>query len=129
MELTITPKAVEKIKEALALEGKLGYGLRLTAQESGCGCGEGCGCGGGVAYGLYPDLQAQPEDTVIQQQGLQLFVDQASKPLVEGATIDFVSHPERGEGFLIERPQKGSEPTTHTHAEGECECGGSCNCH
>ena len=127
MELTITPKAAEKMKEALALEGKIGYGLRLTAQESSCGCGSGCGCGS-VAYGLYPEFQAQPEDTIITQEGLQLFVDQTSRPLLEGAAIDFVSHPDQGEGFSIERPQKSSEPTMQTHAEGECECGGTCDC-
>lgn len=128
MQLTVTPKAAEKMKEALRAEGKTNYALRLVAQQSSCGCGSGCGCGGGVSYGLYPELQAQAKDTVLEQQGVKFFIDQESQPLLEGAKIDFTAHPEQGEGFLIERAEAASEPAEHAHAEGECECGGSCNC-
>lgn len=127
MQLTVTPKAAEKMKEALQLEGKADYGLRLVAQQSDCGCGSGCGCGGGVAYGLYPELQAKPEDTVVKQAGFQFFIDRESLPLLEGAEIDFIAHPEQGEGFSITRLQSEAERTGPA-AEGTCECGGNCSC-
>jgi iron-sulfur cluster assembly protein len=106
--LTVTAKAAEKMREALKLEDKPEWGLRLVAQPGSCNC-----CG--PTYGLFPEKEAQPEDVVIAQGGVNIFVDPSSMALLEGATIDFISHPEQGEGFAIENP-------AHQHGEGECTC-------
>lgn len=116
MQLTITAEAAAKMKQALQAEGKPDYGLRLVVQQSECGCGS--GCSGDTAYGLYPEPNAQAEDTVVEEQGVKLFIDQTSLPLLEGVKIDFVSHPEQGEGFLIGPAQ----------AEDQGDCGGECDC-
>ena len=120
MQLTITTEAAARMKQALQAEGKPDYGLRLVAQRSECGCGS--GCGGSTAYGLYPEPSAQAEDTVVEEQGVKLFIDQTSLPLLEGVKIDFVNHPEQGEGFLIEPAQDEDE------GQEQCDCGGDCDC-
>jgi iron-sulfur cluster assembly accessory protein len=111
--LTITAKAAEKMREALEHEGKADYGLRVVAQAGDCSC-----CG--PSYALLPEKEGWPEDTVITESGLQFFIDPASLNLLEGATIDYMEHPEHGEGFTIENPNVEAEPQEHS---GEC-CGG-----
>ncbi len=122
--LTVTPKAVEKLKEALAQEGKVGYGLRVVAQPGGCAC-----CG--PQYALLPELQAQPDDTVLEVEpepkpegsgGLKLFIDPQSLELLRGATLDYVEHPELGAGFTIENPNADAAPANGSG--GGCGCGG-----
>ena len=128
--LTLTAKAAEKMKESLQQEGKQDYGLRLVAQAGGCSC-----CG--PSYGLFPEKETQPSDTVLTQEDVRLFIDPASLALLEGATIDFVDHPEYGQGFTIQNPK--AEARTHEEgcgcggnsevsSEGSCSCGGNCSC-
>ena len=115
--LTVTAKAAEKLKEALEMEGKPDYGLRVVAQASDCSC-----CG--PAYALLPEPQAQPHDTVITAGEVQLFIDPQSLELLRGATIDYIEHPELGEGFTIDNPNVSTEPHAHKDEAGGC-CGGS----
>jgi iron-sulfur cluster assembly protein len=128
--VTLTEKAAEKMKEALQQEGKPDFGLRLIAQAGGCSC-----CG--PSYGLFPEKETQPQDTVLTQGGVNLFIDPVSLALLEGATIDFINHPEHGQGFTIRNPKL----EAHAHeqgecgcssregaAEGSCGCGGNCSC-
>jgi len=110
--LTVTARAAEKLKEALEQEGKPNWGLRLIAQAGGCSC-----CG--PSYGLFPEKESRPEDIVITQGGVRLFVDPESMALLEGATIDFIDHPQYGQGFTIENPNV----ETQEH-EGGCGCPG-----
>jgi len=112
--LTVTAQAAEKLKEALEQEGKPNWGLRLIAQAGGCNC-----CG--PSYGLFPEKESQPNDTVISEGGVKLFIDPASMTLLKGATIDFVDHPQYGQGFTIENPNFNVEPE---EGEGGCGCQG-----
>ncbi len=116
--LTVTAKAVEKLKEALLHEGKAEYGLRVVAQAGGCSS-----CG--PSYALLPEKEHHPEDTVIAEGGIRLFVDPASQSLLEGATIDYIEHPEQGEGFLVQNPNVETEPQEHS---GECCGDDDCGC-
>lgn len=123
--LTITAKAAEKMKEALAQEGKADYGLRVIAQAGGCSC-----CG--PAYALYPEREQQPDDTVIEEAGVRFFIDPGSLPLVAGATIDYIEHPEYGAGFMIQNPNVQAPGHGHGHGDndgdGGCSCGCGCGC-
>ncbi len=133
--LNVTAKAAERMKEALAQEGKLDYGLRLIAQAGGCSC-----CG--PSYGLFPEKETHPEDTVLTQGDIRLFIDPASMALLEGATIDFIEHPQYGQGFAIQNPNlqaQAHEPggcgcgssdnhNDNSNGEGGCGCGGNCGC-
>ncbi|OGF55541.1 MAG: hypothetical protein A2Z21_02635 [Candidatus Fraserbacteria bacterium RBG_16_55_9] len=126
--VTLTAKAAEKMKETLQQEDKQDYGLRLIAQAGGCNC-----CG--PSYGLFPEKETQPSDTVLTQGDVQLFIDPASLALLEGATIDFVDHPEHGQGFTIQNSNLQGQAqgecgcaSGEGSSEGSCGCGGNCGC-
>ena len=128
MMLTLTDKATEKMKEALQQEGKPGYGLRLVAQAGSCSC-----CG--PAYGLFPEKETHSEDTVLSQGDVRIFIDPSSMALLEGATIDFIDHPEQGQGFTIKNPNREAQEkgecgcgSAEASSEGSCGCGGNCGC-
>jgi iron-sulfur cluster assembly accessory protein len=65
-------------------------------------------------YGLTFESEPDAGDTVTEANGVRFVVDEESRPLCEGTTIDFVSTP-NGEGFAVRGPQ----------IEGAgCGCGG-----
>jgi iron-sulfur cluster assembly protein len=57
---------------------------------------------------------AEPEDTVIEREGVRVLVDSTSIGYLEGTTIDFVIALE-GSGFTFENP----------NAKSSCGCGKS----
>jgi iron-sulfur cluster assembly accessory protein len=107
MTFTVTPKAVEKVKQLMAAENKVGYGLRVAVQGGGCS---------GFQYGLTFDEARQPNDEVIEFDGLAVYVDPASQLYLEGVRIDYVDSL-AGSGFKIDNPR----------ATGTCGCGQSFN--
>jgi iron-sulfur cluster assembly accessory protein len=128
--LTLTAKAAEKMKEALQQEGKLDHGLRLVAQAGRCNCS-------GPSYGLFPERESRPQDTVLTQGDVRLLIDPSSLALLEGATIDFIEHPQYGQGFTIQNPNLEAHAhgqgecgcsSSEGRTEGECGCGGNCGC-
>ena len=109
--LTLTPIAVEKIREIQKAEERVGDALRITA-EGGGGCGGG---GGGISFGLSwvrPE-EERPDDKVYEQDGLRLVIDPVSYTHVLGNTVDYVEGPTES-GFKVERPtaELPSEPPT-----------------
>lgn len=122
--VTITTRAAEMMNAALEQQEMTDHGLRLVAQKGGCGCS-------GPAYGLFPEAEGGPEDSVVSEGNVRLFVDPDSLALVDGATIDYVEHPEHGAGFTIQNPNAEAEAGScgcGDGAEGECACGGDCDC-
>lgn len=106
--ITITDKAVDAVKAFLAQEGKEGYGLRLVAQQGCCH----------LQYGFFLAEAAEEDDTVIEHDGVNFYVDPQSGALLAGAKIDYLEG-DQGEGFYIENP---NEPPP---GEGGCGCGGT----
>ena len=120
--VTITTRAAEMIEAALEQEEMTDHGLRLVAQKGGCGCS-------GPAYGLFPEAEHGPDDRVFSEGNVQVYVDPDSLQLVDGATIDYVEHPEHGAGFTIQNPNAEAEAGSCGCSDGgECECGGDCDC-
>lgn len=108
--LTVSPLALEKVKEIQVERDLQNYLLRVFVAGAGCS---------GVQYGLAFEEAAANDDTVIQFDGIALCVDPASLPYVMGASIDFVEGP-MGAGFRIENPN-----VAPSHA---CGCGSGCSC-
>jgi iron-sulfur cluster assembly protein len=79
--LTLTAKAVEMVKIAMQREGAQG-GLRVGVVGGGCS---------GLQYTLRFDDQAGADDLVVEQDGVTIFVDQASVPHLQGMTLDYVT--------------------------------------
>ncbi|MBI4140092.1 iron-sulfur cluster assembly accessory protein [Candidatus Woesearchaeota archaeon] len=103
--VTITKKAAKKLKELLHEKKKETWGLRVEVTPGGCA---------GYSYGLDFEKKETKEDVVIEQEGVKLFIDQESYPMVKGATIDYVDALQ-GAGFKISNP----------NAHKTCGCGQS----
>jgi iron-sulfur cluster assembly protein len=106
MAISLTPAAAERVRSFLASRGK-GLGLRLGVRKTGCS---------GFAYVVnYADDSAKT-DHVFEDQGVKVFVDPDSLPLINGTTVDFVKQG-LNEAFRFRNP----------NTKGECGCGESFN--
>ena len=104
--VVITSKAVEMVKQALGEEGLQDtHGLRVAVQGGGCS---------GLQYALDYEENPRPGDTVLEVNGLKVFIDMASVTYLKGTTIDYVSGL-NGAGFKFENP----------NAQRTCGCGHS----
>ncbi len=103
--ITITPSAATKVQDLMAREGKAEAGLRLFVAGGGCS---------GLNYGLSFEDAPEDDDTIVQENGVQLFVDSYSAPYVKGAEIDYIDGL-MGSGFTIHNP----------NAVSTCACGHS----
>jgi len=94
--VVLTEVAVERFRGVMRQE-KLGadYGVRLSVSSGGCS---------GMSYAMGFENQARPDDTVLEQDGLKLFVDPQSVPYLAGVTIDYVVGLHK-EGFKFENPK------------------------
>jgi iron-sulfur cluster assembly protein len=93
--ITLTEKGAEKVKEFLAAQaaGAETAGLRVGVRGGGCS---------GFQYALAFDEQ-RDGDTVFEDQGIRLLVDNQSLPYVRGSTVDFVDGLQ-GAGFKVDNP-------------------------
>ncbi len=103
--LTLTDVALKKVDEIMKAENKENYGLRVAVSPNG--------------YEL--DIQEKPQegDVVLNQDGLEIFVDKGSTSLLKGVQIDYIN--ELGEnGFKFDNPNARAFPR---HSGSGC-CGG-----
>jgi len=101
----ITESAVKTIRELLEQKNVPDYGLRVFVSGGGCS---------GMQYGMALEAEARPYDHVIEQDGIQIFVDPTSMLYLNTATIDYEDSL-MGGGFKIENP----------NAVSSCGCGSS----
>jgi iron-sulfur cluster assembly protein len=102
--VTVTPKAVEKIREAFIREGVHG-GLRLGVLGGGCS---------GLSYQFKFDPKPRPTDQVLAFDGVQVFIDPKSLLYLDGMTLDWQDSLIHS-GFVFDNP----------HAKKSCGCGTS----
>jgi iron-sulfur cluster assembly protein len=100
----VTPKAVQKIREAFQREGVTG-GLRLGVLGGGCS---------GLSYQFKFDVKARPTDYVFRFDDVQVFVDPKSIVFLNGMTLDWNDSLMQS-GFVFDNP----------HAKKSCGCGTS----
>ena len=92
--IEVTPKAVAKIKEALAQQHVADGGLRLGILGGGCS---------GLSYQFKFDRHARPNDKVFEYDGVKLFVDPKSYLYLHGLTLDYQESLLQS-GFAFENP-------------------------
>ena len=80
-------------------------GLRVFVQQGGCA---------GLSYGMRFDNEPEPDDAIVEQHGLRIFVDPASQNYVGGSTLRYEGGLQ-GAGVHVENPNVVSE----------CGCGES----
>ncbi len=102
--LTLTGKAVDVVKTLLS-ENPEANGLRIAVTGGGCS---------GYQYGMALEQSAQAEDTILAIDGISVFVDDGSAPLLTGVIVDYVDELS-GSGFRFENP----------NAKSSCGCGSS----
>ena len=105
--VTVTREAASEALSLIESEGlDTGEaGLRLFVQQGGCA---------GLSYGMRFDHEPEPDDAVVEQHGLRVFIDPASRNYVGGSTLQYEGGLQ-GAGFHVENPNIVSE----------CGCGES----
>ena len=104
MAVTLTPAALQRVRHFVdTTPGTLG--LRFGVERTGCS-----------GWGHVADLAREQRegDTVFEQDGVRIFVDAQSLPLVDGTRIDFTRQG-LSETFVFDNP----------NASAECGCGES----
>jgi iron-sulfur cluster assembly protein len=103
-QIHVTPKAVQKIREAFAREGVSG-GLRLGVLGGGCS---------GLSYQFKFAPEPRARDHVFVFEDVKVFVDPKSMLFLDGMTLDWKDSLMQS-GFVFQNP----------HAQKSCGCGTS----
>ncbi len=103
-QIHVTPKAVQKIRDAFAREGVKG-GLRLGVLGGGCS---------GLSYQFKFAPEPRPRDQVFEFEDVKVFVDPKSMVFLDGMTLDWKDSLMQS-GFVFDNP----------HAAKSCGCGTS----
>ncbi|MBB4287661.1 HesB/IscA family protein [Roseospira goensis] len=99
--LALTDAARSAIRVALS-RSDAAHGLRIVVAAGGCA---------GLQYRLGLAAGAEDGDAVQTFDGVAVYIDPESAPLLVGTTVDFVSD-DRGAGFVFDNP----------NAAGRCSC-------
>ncbi|HQS47396.1 iron-sulfur cluster assembly accessory protein [Xanthobacter sp. VNH20] len=103
--INLTDSAVNAVRTAMTSAAEPASGLRIQVEAGGCA---------GYKYQMGLVAEGDPDDTVIERNGVKVFVDNKSHEYLAGTTIDFVVALE-GSGFTFENP----------NAKSSCSCGKS----
>ncbi len=102
--IQVTPKAIDKIRQAFAKQGVEGV-LRLGVLGGGCS---------GLSYQFKFDTKQRPTDKVFEFDGVKVVVDPKSLLYLHGMTLDYKESLMQS-GFVFENP----------NAQKNCGCGTS----
>ena len=104
-QVALTPSANEQVQKLIAMEGNPNLKLRIMISSGGCS---------GFSYSFSLDDQVKDDDQVFNFGDVDVLVDEASLPFVEGAQLDYVTDL-MGSSFQMTNP----------NATSECGCGSS----
>lgn len=103
--LSLTPAAVDQVREVIKQQGFEGYHLVVRVVPAGCS---------GLGYDLNLIKELKPNDLTWEQDGLKLATDAMSAKYLEGTEVDFVKSDTMA-GFKFNNP----------NAKSSCGCGTS----
>ena len=103
--VTLTPSAVQAVRDLLAKRELNGYALRVFVSGGGCS---------GLQYGMALEGNIRDDDFTREFEDVKVVVDEVSINYLRGATVDYVENV-MGSGFKIENP----------NAVSDCGCGSS----
>ena len=101
----VTPKAVQKIREAFTKQGVTGGGLRLGVLGGGCS---------GLSYQFRYEPKPRATDNVFHFDDVDIYIDPKSYVYLDGMTLDWKDSLIHS-GFAFDNP----------HAKKSCGCGTS----
>lgn len=103
--INVTESALAVVRKLLVEKNVPDYGLRVFVSGGGCS---------GLQYGMALEAEARAYDSVIEKDGVKVFVDPTSMMYLANATIDYEDSI-MGGGFKIDNP----------NAVSSCGCGTS----
>lgn len=103
--IQLTPKAAKAVQRFIKFSETPVTGMRVTVSGGGCS---------GFQYGVKLEAATSADDTVFEVEGIRVLVDPATRPLIDGLTIDFIESMTES-GFKFENP----------NAKAACGCGKS----
>jgi iron-sulfur cluster assembly accessory protein len=103
--LSLSDAAASKLRDLTKDEPNPEIGLRVYVYSGGCS---------GYRYGMMLEDQPTPEDVRLEANGVRVYVDGQSIPLLAGSQIDYVDTL-MGAGFTVNNP----------NAVAACGCGSS----
>ena len=103
--VSLTDAAVSKLQELTAAETNPAIGLRVYVYSGGCS---------GYRYGMMLEDAPTTDDNVLSANGVRVYIDNNSVPLIQGSEIDYVDTL-MGAGFTVNNP----------NAVSGCGCGSS----
>jgi len=103
--LSLSDAAATRLRELTKDEPSEAIGLRVYVYSGGCS---------GYRYGMMLEDAPTAEDNVLHANGVRVYVDEKSIPLLKGAEIDYVDTL-MGAGFTVNNP----------NAVSGCGCGSS----
>jgi iron-sulfur cluster assembly accessory protein len=101
----VTPRAAAEIADIARREGRAGAGFRVSVSAGGCS---------GFQYGFELAEAGAPDDLVIEESGVRVFVDPVSLDLLAGSALEW-NEALIGAHFVVRNPQ----------AVSGCGCGAS----
>ena len=119
--VTLTPSAIQAVRDLLAKRELSGYALRVFVSGGGCS---------GLQYGMALEANIRDEDFTREFEDVKVVVDEVSINYLRGATVDYVENV-MGSGFKIENPNAvsacGCGSSFHTKNDDGVESGGGCS--
>lgn len=107
-DVSLTSKAIKEVKRIMKENNVPGdYGLRIGVKGGGCS---------GLSYSLGFVSESKPTDTIMEFEGINVFIDMKSFLYLNGTEIDY-SDGLQGKGFVFNNP----------NAKRTCGCGSSFN--
>ena len=103
--VSLTDAAAAKLAELTKEETSPEIGLRVYVYSGGCS---------GYRYGMMLEDQPTADDNVLHANGVRVYIDNNSVPLIQGSQIDYVDTL-MGAGFTVNNP----------NAVSGCGCGSS----
>jgi iron-sulfur cluster assembly protein len=103
---TLTPAAVKQVKFLIQKKGDPSLGLRVGVKGGGCS---------GLSYVMNLEPEPRANDTVLEVDGVRVFIDPKSAKFLEGTTLDYSLKNLLEGGFQFNNP----------NASRTCGCGTS----
>ena len=104
-QITLTPPAVDKIRQLILEEGNSNLKLRMFVAGGGCS---------GFQYGFAFEEATNDDDHIVSQDGVTCVVDYMSMQYLAGAMVDYQEDID-GTKFVVKNP----------NAQSSCGCGSS----
>lgn len=104
-QIVLSASAARRVAQLIAQEGRPDLKFRLAVSGGGCS---------GFQYAFEFDDKVNPDDLVVERDGVQLLVDEASREFLGGAEVDYVENL-LGSSFQVKNP----------NATASCGCGTS----